>query len=236
MSGADNAKRLRVEEAERAAAAERGMSGSDDAKRLRRRLALLAALAPPYYTAVATLATLFGPRGYSSTTQTMSQLAAPGTPRPWLINAGFAGYGLLVQGMGPLLHREAGGGRRGRMLWALSALYGLGGLVAAKYPTRGSKRALPGMSEDAAHDLAGTTSFLCILALSALTPRCLADRRGWPRRWRCFSYAVFAATAALALPFHLRIWPRKRGLLQRGFFATTMAWVVATALRLRRLA
>ncbi len=212
------------------------MNGEGDAKALRRRLALLAALAPPYYTAIATLATLLAPREYSSIKQTMSQLAAPGIPRPWIINAGFAGYGLLVQGLGPLLHREAGGGKRGRMLWALSALYGLGGLVAAKYPTRGDKRALPGVSQDAAHDIAGTTSFACILALAALTPRCLADRRGWPRRWRLFSYATFAATSALALPFHLRIWPGKRGLLQRGFFATTMAWVLATALRLRRLA
>lgn len=212
------------------------MSGDQNGKALRRRLALLAALAPPYYTVIATLSTLLAPRGYSSTEQTMSQLAAPGTPRRWLINAGFAGYGLLVQGLGPLLHREAGGGRRGRMLWALAALYGLGGLIAAKYPTRGRKRVLPGVSEDAAHDIAGTMSFACILGLAALTPRCLADRRGWPRRWRIFSYAMFAATSALALPFHLRIWPRKRGLLQRGFFATTMAWVVATALRLRRLA
>ena len=195
----------------------------------------MAALAPPYFTTLGTIATILAPRGYSSTSQAMSRLAAPGTPHPRLINAGFAGYGLLVQGLGPLLHREAGGGRRGRVLWGLVVLYGLGGLVAAKYPTLSDKEVLPGISEDRAHDIAGTMSFASIIALSAVTPHLLGERPAWRGWWCCFSYGMFVVTAALALPFHLRIWPHKRGLLQRGFFATTMAWVLATALRLRKL-
>ena len=127
------------------------------------------------------------------------------------------------------------GGRRGRVLWGLVALYGLGGLIAAKYPTLSDKEVLPGISEDRAHDIAGTMSFASIIALSAVTPHLLGERPAWRGWWCCFSYGMFVATTALALPFHLRIWPHKRGLLQRGFFATTMAWVLATALRLRKL-
>ena len=42
----------------------------------------MAALGPPYYATMGTLATLFGPRDYSTSKQTMSQLAAPTAPRP----------------------------------------------------------------------------------------------------------------------------------------------------------
>lgn len=202
---------------------------------LRRGLASMAALAPPYFTTLGTLATLLAPRGFSSMSQAVSRLAAPGTPHPRIINAGFVGYGLLVQGLGPLLHREAGGGRRGRILWGLVAAYGLGGFIAAKYPTQSDKQVLPCISEDRAHDIAGTMSFMSIMSLAAVTPGYLDKRPAWRGWWRCFSYGMFAATAALALPFHLGIWPSKRGLLQRGFFATTMAWVLTTALRLRKL-
>ena len=110
-----------------------------------RRLGLTAALAPFYYVVVGAVATLLGPKGYSSTAQTMSELAEPGAPRPHFISAAFMGYATLVQGLGPLLHREAGGGWRGRTLWGLVGVYGLGGFLAGVF-REGSERGGPSRS------------------------------------------------------------------------------------------
>ncbi len=197
-----------------------------------RRLGLTAALAPFYYVVVGAVATLLGPKGYSSTAQTMSELAEPGAPRPHFISAAFMGYATLVQGLGPLLHREAGGGWRGRTLWGLVGVYGLGGFLAGVFREGSEEEVLPGVDEDAVHGVAGRCSFAAILTLSVLTPLFFRKKPGWAG-WRRFSYAMFAATSAFAFPFQADAWKGKRGLLQRGFFATTMAWVLATALKLR---
>ena len=200
---------------------------------MRRGLASMAALAPPYYTALAAAATRLAPHGYSSTKHTMSRLAAQGMPSSRLMNAGFAGYGALVQGLGPLLHREAGGGRRGRALWGLVASYGIGAALAAKYPTRSEKSALPGVSENSAHNIAGGMTLVSITSLMALSPRVLGERPAWRGWWRRFSYAMCGSTCILSLPYYSRAFLNKRGLFQRGLFVTTMAWVLTTALRLR---
>ena len=73
------------------------------------------------------------------------------------------------------------------------------------------------------------------MALMALAPGALRERLAWRGWWSWFSYAMFGATCTLSAPFYSRMWPHKRGLLQRGFFATTMTWVLVTALRLRKL-
>ena len=198
----------------------------------RRRLGLLAALAPAYYVTVSALATLLAGRRYSSVRQTMSEMASPGARHPRVISAGFIGYGLLVQGLGPLLHRAAGGGWRGALLWALVGVYGAGGLVAGLFHVDSARRVAPRVDEHAVHGIAGRAGFSAVLALTLLAPALVRDRRGL-RGWRAFSWAMFTATCALALPFESPL-RRFRGVYQRGFFLTTMAWVFATALRLRR--
>lgn len=202
---------------------------------IRRRLASMALLAPLYYTSVTARAMRHAPPGYSSTQHTMSRLAARGVPSSTLMNAAFAGYGVLVQGLGPLLHHEARGGKRGRGLWGLVAIYGLGAVLAAKYPTRSERKVVPGITENSAHNIAGGMTLASIGLLMALSPRALRQRPAWCGWWRWFSYVMFAATCILTLPYYSRTWLRKRGLFQRGLFATTMTWVATTALRFRRL-
>lgn len=202
---------------------------------IRRRLASLAVLAPLYYTSVTARAMRHAPPGYSSTQHTMSRLAARGTPSSTLMNAAFAGYGVLVQGLGPLLHHEARGGKRGRVLWGLVAVYGLGAVLAAKYPTRSERQVVPGITENSAHNIAGGMTLGSITLLMALSPRALKERPAWCGWWKWFSYAMFGMTCILTVPYYLRNWLRRRGLFQRGLFVTTMTWVMATSLRLRRL-
>ncbi|MCY4583707.1 MAG: hypothetical protein OXE50_13075, partial [Chloroflexi bacterium] len=94
---------------------------------------------------------------------------------------------------------------------------------------------LPGITENSAHNIAGGMTLASIGLLMAVTPRALKERPAWCGWWRWFSYAMFAATCILTLPYYSRTWLRKRGLFQRSIFVTTMTWVMTTALRMRRL-
>ncbi len=196
------------------------------------RLALLAALAPPYFIVTCVIATLFAPKGYRSASRTVSDLAGPDAPHPEIINAAFMGYAALVQGLGPRLHRAAGGGRRGRLLWGLVGAYGLGGLFAGAYRTGSRRKIVLSVDEHTLHGASGRVAFGAVLSLSLFAPFVLRGRE-WAR-WRVFSWLMFAATCALAVPYQAAVLRSRRGILQRGFFATTMAWVFATALTLAR--
>ena len=197
-------------------------------------MALSGALAPPVFVASAAAATLATP-GYSSVDTALSALAGPGAPYPWLIGAGFAGYGMLVQAIGPLLYALAGRGWLGKAIWGLVVAYGMGGVLAAVFRTAHSGPVLWGVSEGSVHSAVARVSFAGILLLMLVVPWALRREPSW-RAWRRFSLAMAVLSAALLVPFELDAWPEGRGLVQRGFFLSTMAWVEVTSLRLFRLA
>ena len=85
------------------------------------------------------------------------------------------------------------------------------------------------------HGAVARVSFAGILLLMVVVPWAL--RRAPSRRtWRRFSLAMAVLSVALLVPFEIDAWPEGQGLVQRGFFLTTMAWVEVTSLRLFRLA
>ena len=197
-------------------------------------MALGGALAPPVFVASAIAATLATP-GYSSVDTALSALAAPGAPAGWLIGVGFAGYGMLVQAIGPLLYALVGRRRLGRAVWGFVMAYGAGAVLAAVFRTAHAGPVLWGVSEGAVHGAVARVSFAGILALMLIVPWALRRDPSW-RTWRRFSLAIAVASVALLVPFELDAWPDGRGLVQRGFFLSTMAWVEVTSLRLFRLA
>ena len=85
-------------------------------------MAIIVASAPPFFTAVSTVSTLIA-SDYSSLSDTMSMLAGPSIPHPWVFQCGVVGYALLIQCLGPLLYRQAGRGWHGASLWTLILLY-----------------------------------------------------------------------------------------------------------------
>ena len=107
------------------------------------------------------------------------------------------------------------------------------GLLAALIPHdhNGSEIASV-MSQHAIHGVVARMGFSAIIALSIVVPALIRAETEW-RRWRWFSYVVFTSTAVLGWLFQIDAWEGNRGLLQRGFFLTTMAWVFGTALKLR---
>lgn len=197
-------------------------------------MALSGALAPPVFVLSAVIATLATP-GYSSVGATFSELARPGAPWGWLISAGFVGYGLLVQPLGPLLHAVAGRGWLARALWGLVVVYGAGAVLAGVFRDNHRNLVLWGVFEDTVHDMAARVGFAGILLLTLVVPWALRGQPSW-RVWRRFSLVAGVLSAMLVLAFNVEAWPEGRGLLQRGFFLTTMSWVETTALWLYRLA
>ena len=195
-----------------------------------RRFGLIASLAPPVFTVSAISATLLTP-GYSSVKDTFSLLAGPGTPYPLVIQAGFVAYGTLVQGLGPVLYVRAGRGRTGLLLWALIALYSSGGVLAAVFRDAYQSLTLWGITENAAHDFVARVGFAAILLLTVITPWALRRDASLPR-WRAFSLAMAVGSIAFVVPFQANVWLGIEGVLQRGFFATTMLWVFLSALTL----
>ena len=206
----------------------------DPAGTMARVMALSGALAPPVFVASAAAATLATP-GYSSVDTALSALAGPGAPAGWLLGVGFAGYGILVQPLGPLLYVLAGRGGLGRAVWGFVVAYGAGAVAAAVFRTAHAGPVLWGVDEGAVHGAVARVSFAGILLLMVVVPWALRRERSW-RAWRRFSLAVAVLSVALLVPFELDAWPEGRGLVQRGFFLSTMAWVEVTSLRLLRLA
>ena len=148
---------------------------------------------------------------------------------------GFAAYGTLVQPIGPLLYALAGRGRLGRAIWGFVVAYGTGGFLAAVFRTAHSGPVLWGISEGAMHGAVAWVSFAGILLLMVVVPWALRREPSW-RTWRRFSLVMAVLSVALLVPFELDAWPEGQGLVQRGFFLSTMAWVEVTSLRLFRLA
>ena len=197
-------------------------------------MALSGALAPPVFVASAVVASLATP-GYNSIDTALSALAGPGAPYAWIIGMGFAGYGTLVQPIGPLLYALAGRGWLGKAIWGFVVAYGTGAILAAVFRTADSGPVLWGVSAGAVHGSVARVSFAAILLLMLVVPWALRREPSW-EAWRRFSAAIAALSVALLVPFELDAWPDGQGLLQRGFFLSTMAWVEVTSLRLFRLA
>ena len=186
-------------------------------------------LAPPFYIITSMIATLQGPRGFKSMEHPISQLGAPESPRPWIIKFAFIGYALLVQGLGPLLHREAGGGLKGGVLWSLTLIYGFSGFLSAIFSKDVKDRKFWGMTHDLAHSVVGRVCFGGIMGLSLITPFFFRSRK-WDE-WKEFSWLMFLLSGVMAIFYQMNPWKRHQGLLQRGFFATTMLWVFVISLK-----
>jgi len=194
-------------------------------------MAIIVASAPPFFIAVSTVSTLIA-SDYNSLSDTMSMLAGPSIPHPWVFQLGVVGYALLIQFLGPLLYWHAGRGWHGALLWTLVFIYSLAGILAAAFRDGYDAPVMGHIAENTVHDFVARLSFSAVLLLIFVTPRVLRHQEGW-RIWRRFSLAVGIVTTLLVIPFEAEMWPSYFGLIQRVFFATTMLWILVTALMLR---
>jgi hypothetical protein len=169
--------------------------------------------------------------GYSSWSQTISELSAIGAPsRSAWMPFGVA-YGVLVVAFGIGVWRSAAGTRRLRATGALLAAVGALGLVWPPMHLRGSV----GTVTDTMHiAFAGVVSLLILLAVAS-------GAAASGRRFRTYSVATLAAlvlsgaATALHAPRVAADLPTPgMGLLERANLGAYLAWVAVLAVQLLR--
>ena len=193
----------------------------------------VAAAAPVVFLVAGTAATIAAP-GFNSIESPISALADPTRPYSWIISIAFITYGLMVQGLGFTLYVSTDRLFAKVMLPALIFLYGSGGVAAGIFVTGGANIVVFGFSEGDLHGMAAWTTLLAIMMLMA--PGAFAQALGGESAViRKVSLALFVLTAIAAIAFI--IMPAElglRGLLQRTFFGTTMAWVFISSMHVAK--
>lgn len=192
-------------------------------------LALGPCLAPLVFTIASVTATI-GTPGYSSTSQTLSQLGTFGTVQAWVFNAGATAYALLVQPLGWLFFIGQSGTRIRYLMFFLVVIYGTGVGLAGVFISGSDHLVFGGLTADIIHGTGARLGFTAITILIFSHGFGL----GISRRPSLFSIAIGIATVLFAIPFAMRWWPSVEGLFQRGFFTTTMLWIFVVSLTIIR--
>lgn len=192
----------------------------------------ISAGAPALFSAIALVATGTA-TGYSSLGSAISELATPAHPFPWIINVGFIAYGLMVQGLGLGLRLWATTSLARSVLWPLVVLYGFGAVLAGLFVTGSPDVRFSVVTDSQLHGVGAWVTLTAIMALmlTVARSRAEADRNRLRKAsWVLLGLTTLAVLAFLLVPTDLGL----RGLFQRTFFATTMAWVFLTSIGIRR--
>ena len=153
--------------------------------------------------------------GYSVVRHSISELGAQDAPYAWIMNAGFAAFGLgvLVDAVG-----------RWRRAWPVGLAFtgfGLSLFAVAAFSHRPIDPAAPySVRSDEIHSVfaAAMGLFFCLgVLLQFLRERALL------RRAAC----LVALLAAVGLPLGMLAFPDIEGLLQRAMFLTSFIWLAA---------
>jgi hypothetical membrane protein len=173
--------------------------------------------------------------GISQSSDTISRLAAPGQPHPWILRTGLVLCGIFSVAFGVGVLRALG---RGVFRWGVLAglvVFGVSTAItglARDYPVRGGSE----MGwEGAVHNLFARGAIYGILAAMAALVPAAAGRRPAMVPAVVFSAVALVLVAAAGL-FYPGVPPSLRGLVQRLALVFVFAWMAATAAVARRAA
>ncbi|MGB7296174.1 MAG: DUF998 domain-containing protein [Candidatus Aminicenantales bacterium] len=173
--------------------------------------------------------------GINHSSDTISRLAAPGQPRPWILRTGLVLCGVLSIAFGVGLLRAHG---RGVFRWGVLAGLAVFGVsiaitgLARDCPVRGGSE----MGwEGAVHNLFARVAIYGILAAMVALVPAAAGRRPARVPAIVFSAVALVLVAAAGL-FYPGVPPSLRGLVQRLALLIIFAWMAATAVIARRAA
>ena len=186
-------------------------------------------MAPPWFILAVAVATLLTP-GYSHIHQTVSELAAPGTPHPEVLQIGFAVYGVLVLGPTLALHQALRGRPGAPLLCALMLAYSVTSISGAIFRDDLNRPVARLLTVGQMHDYMAMATYGAILGAMLLVPWLVRDRPAW-RRFVWFSLALAVLTGLFGFIFNAGSFGLQ-GVFQRGFFVTTLVWVEGLSLHL----
>lgn len=173
--------------------------------------------------------------GFSQSADTISRLAAPGQPHPWILRSGLVLCGLLSAAFGAGLFRSL---RRGLFRWGVLAGLAVFGIATAitglarDYPVRGGSAP---EWQGALHNAAARFAIYGIIAaMAALVPAALG-RQSAHRHSAAVSAVALTLVAVTGL-FYPEVSASVRGLVQRLALSIVFAWMAAAAVIARRAA
>ncbi len=192
-------------------------------------LAICGILAPVALIAFVLIAASFTP-GYSHITDTMSKLAAIGTPHPEWMNAGFISYGILMVGLS-LAVRQCLPNRTGSTtVWILIAIHGLTITLAVVFPYDSSILEGIHSPEGILHHLVTIVSCVAFIIGILIMDRIVSAEPGW----RSVTIISYFAVSVVCVLFILSLFPVVRdieGLMQRVSALAMIIYIEALSIR-----
>ena len=190
-----------------------------------RRVAWACAFLPIVAVASLVTATALTP-GYSSISDTVSQLAVDGTPRPWVLAVGLLSAGSMLGAFAWALHRRLADRVAARTVGILIAVSGIAvgatGLVRDDPNLPHGPATLSGIVHGS---LASIAFAALMLALFRLVPVFRAESPS--TRLASLSIWIGATCAVVGMVFELQVVQPIEGLLQRAFVALFVVWMEA---------
>jgi hypothetical protein len=194
-------------------------------------LALSGGTAPGVFSVGAVVLATASTPGYNHMSQSLSELAAPGTPHPWIMSAGFVVFGLFASPLVPAFYRGLGRTFLAKTVAVLFAAFCMSSIVAGLAQT--DPPHIPTTLEGLIH-VAAAQSAGCLLLLTGFA---LILHSRHHSAWRAFPWftTVVGVTAIVFVAmFVTGVNEAVSGAFQRVYLAATVIWVQGGAFWLWR--
>ena len=192
-------------------------------------LLLCGAAAPPVVGLFIIVASLVTP-GYSQLSDTISQLGAWGRPHPWVMNAGFIVYAMLIIGFAYGLYRRLGRGTGAKAIWFLLAVYCVGIILVAIFQDDLKTPNEVSTLEGTLHSVFAQIAFFAMVIGMMIFARVVYRDPAW-RGFTQFTIAVVVLNLVISMPFIFEVSRSIEGALQRSFMGISLVWLEAVSLR-----
>jgi drug/metabolite transporter (DMT)-like permease len=191
--------------------------------RLERAVAWSCAFAPPVVVATIVAATRLTP-GYSSISETLSQLAVDGRPHPRIVAAGLVVAALMLEGFAWALGRRLADRARGTRIAVLIAVAGVAVAAAAFIHDDPNVPHGPATASGAIHGGLASVAFGSLIVALFLFVRAL---RVEPvaSRVAAYSMRIGVVCAVVGTIFEIQVVQSIEGLLQRVFVSLFIVWI-----------
>ena len=180
--------------------------------------------ATPFLVVAFVLAATVLTPGYDTVSDTLSQLAAKGTPHPEVIAVGLVLAGVMLEGFAWALYRRIADRSRARRIGLLIAVSGFAIQIAAFVHDDPNVPGAPSTISGAIHGALASIAFAAMIVALFTFVRAMAREPG-SARVADLSFRIGVACAAVGSVFEIQVIQSIEGLLQRVFVTLFAIWI-----------